>query len=66
MLVYYFQTNTSLHTIYCSTIPFLKDHLYQLTAFKIHLDVPITLKCINIKFPTIPSLKTKISSKIHS
>lgn len=31
-----------------------------------HSDVPITLKCINAKFPTILSLKIKISSKINS
>lgn len=37
-----------------------------MTALKIHIDVPITLKCINAKSPTILSLNIKIPSKINS
>lgn len=73
--LYVFKHNTSrlfsMEQIHLYTLLTAVPSLFErsltpaVTAFKIHIDVPITLKCTNVKFPTILSLKTKISIKIY-
>lgn len=67
-LVYYFQSKKyiSSHHLLQYHPFFERSFIPAATTLKIHIDVPITLKCIIAKFPTIFSLKIKISSKINS